>query len=122
LTKILDIMKRFESNIDVFMGLYQKAIEPVSPAFVVTKNDEIILSDPIPLIIASRNESTNGKSVRPELPKSEIALPSPIEIGWTGADVIVVQSQHEMNLILLLQRINFPIDEIEIRVNDSIFQ
>lgn len=111
---IVRIMNGYKKNIKVFMNLYQKTIDPISPVFEVTKNDEIILEDPIPLIIASRNASTNGKPHRTDVVNSEINLPSPIEIGNNGANVIFVRKSDEGKLLLLLKRIGFSIADIEI--------
>lgn len=111
---IAEIMKKYKRNIKVFMSLYEKTISSEPPVFSVTKNDEIILENPIPLIIASRNASTQGVRHREDNPNSEIMLSSPIEIGGSGANVIIVRKQDLSKFKVLLKLLEFPINDIEI--------
>lgn len=115
---ILDLL----NNIDTIQLIYDAAISDRKPVYAMTSADKDIGDQPIPLIIASTNEATKGYRVFEKDPNSELGLPPKIQIGATGANVIIVRSQDKKRLKQLLRSLPTPITDVQIRVDDTVFQ
>ena len=119
----LEEIARLLSNTKIVQNLYRVAVSDEPPVYKVTPFDEtMILSDPIPLVIASTNSSTAGYRHRESDPSSELGLPEKIQIGRTGANVVIVHPRHEARLRDLLKNIEVPITDLEIRVDRELFE
>lgn len=117
-----DLILNFLRNIDTIELIYHEAVSDRDPVYAMTPADMDIGDHPIPLIIASTNQGTKGYSVFENDPNSELGLPPKIEIGANGANVIVVRSQDKNRLKQLLAGLSVPITDVEIRVDDTVFQ
>jgi hypothetical protein len=118
---LVNEVHRLLRHAELIKIIYNEAVSNRPPAYAVTEEDRRILEAPIPLIIASTNESIQRTKVRPYDSASELKLPGKIRIGASGANVIVVRRKDKNALKKLLRELPVPITDMQIRVDDTIF-
>jgi hypothetical protein len=104
-------------KIDIDLGLLEEALDKsAKPRFALGEHDREILAAPIPIVVAS---TVRGADLIKGNQEENII--GTVDIGADSIDVIFVQERHAMALRQLLLRLTPPIEDVEIRVDDTVF-
>lgn len=113
LMPLATIFKNRHANVRLLLQLFQIAVDRNPPPFLLTPKDKEIISDPFPLVILSTNQNPSIRAV-----SKELLVPSPFEIGPTGADVVLVRGQDYKRAKKLFQELRIT---AELTVDDDAF-